>query len=513
MTVEINLRRESIAVMAEGGMSPQKDTPAPSKVNLVCRYFIHGVCTKGSDCRYIHDRSGSVPSDNICKFYLSNKCTYGENCRYQHVKREESRRSTQPVKSISNSTSVQSQPRERLRVSSDSRQSQMVTLSKKGLDHSIEQSQKKKAQDLKWAQAKAFVPGQKYNGACPSSYAAAIGGNDSDVTPQRASQEYASWNERESESSSELYNLTSHSVATKTGGLPLALATADTPLCPFFANDIPFCDETCKHLHGDICDMCGMPKLHPLNAQKKEEHTRECLERHEREMKEAFALQASEKKECEICLENVLQQKSRRQTNTDRRFGILENCNHCFCLSCIKKWRGNKDSSIEMQKFCPTCRTHSDFVTPSKYWVETSEEKAKLIKDYKEMLKSKPCRFFKKGKGECPFDRKCFYLHALADGTVVERNQVKRRRRTNAEGRQEVMDENSNLWSFINRRNMNFDRNEFLSDLLDDVVEDVISNVNELTRNGFRCHCWSCTQNLALDVENALSTLEVFPPR
>ena len=42
----------------------------------------------------------------------------------------------------------------------------MVTLSKKGLDHSIEQSQKKKAQDLKWAQAKAFVPGQKYNGAC-----------------------------------------------------------------------------------------------------------------------------------------------------------------------------------------------------------------------------------------------------------------------------------------------------------------------------------------------------------
>ena len=108
----------------------------------------------------------------------------------------------------------------------------------------------------------------------PSSYAAAIGGNDSDVTPQRASQEYASWNERESESSSELYNLTSHSVATKTGGLPLALATADTPLCPFFANDIPFCDETCKHLHGDICDMCGMPKLHPLNAQKKEEHTR-----------------------------------------------------------------------------------------------------------------------------------------------------------------------------------------------------------------------------------------------
>ena len=37
---------------------------------------------------------------------------------------------------------------------------------------------------------------------------------------------------------------------------------------------------------------------------------------------------------------------------------------------------------------CPLCRVQSDFITPSKLWVETEEEKKALIDGYKNALKS-----------------------------------------------------------------------------------------------------------------------------
>ena len=37
---------------------------------------------------------------------------------------------------------------------------------------------------------------------------------------------------------------------------------------------------------------------------------------------------------------------------------------------------------------CPECRVKSDFVTPSKYWVEDKQEKEKLIIGYKQALRS-----------------------------------------------------------------------------------------------------------------------------
>ena len=42
---------------------------------------------------------------------------------------------------------------------------------------------------------------------------------------------------------------------------------------------------------------------------------------------------------------------------------------------------------------CPECRVQSDFVTPSKHWVETKEEKIKLIDGYKKALRYDTLRF------------------------------------------------------------------------------------------------------------------------
>ncbi|GFS07232.1 E3 ubiquitin-protein ligase makorin-1 [Elysia marginata] len=483
--------------MAEGG------NPVPVKDNTVCKYFIHGACSKGPGCRYVHDRSGTVPSDNICKYYKQGQCFYGRRCRYDHVKNETSRNSSnqsRPAERQANTRSTdtpqpkqtkssrtmpeprQSQlvtlnsrtmpePRQSQLVTLNSRtmpeprqsqlvtlnrampearKPQMVTLSKKRQDgdHDFKRLQKKQEEDAKWAQAKAFVPGQKYCGACPSSYAAAIGGDD-DMYKEAASEEYGHLRSLESEECDYWNNMefASYELAgTGIGGMPHELVTADTPLCPFYAAGECRNSDDCSYVHGDICDMCGLPQLHPKNKQQQDEHRKECLANHEKEMEKAFAVAASENKECGICLERV-------PDTAGGRFGILEKCNHCFCLACIRQWRGHKEDSLEMQRTCPTCRTHSDFITPSKYWVETSEEKEKLINDYKKALKQKPCKYFKNGKGACPFNRKCFYLHALPDGTKAEENLVKTRRWVNAEG--EATSEDYSLWNFMERRDEN----------------------------------------------------------
>lgn len=47
---------------------------------------------------------------------------------------------------------------------------------------------------------------------------------------------------------------------------------------------------------------------------------------------------------------------------------------------------------------------------------------------------AKPCKYFKQGEGQCPFGNKCFYLHALPDGTKKDVGPPRRRRRFAADG-------------------------------------------------------------------------------
>lgn len=123
---------------------------------------------------------------------------------------------------------------------------------------------------------------------------------------------------------------------------------------------------------------------------------------------------------CNTCFQNIMTKKP----PSERRFGILSNCSHVFCLSCIRKWRSAKQFENKTIRFvvrmstssavqyedshyiactqqletllikkmflrfraCPECRVKSDFVTPSKYWVEDPADKDKLICGYKSNL-------------------------------------------------------------------------------------------------------------------------------
>ncbi|OJD22940.1 hypothetical protein ACJ73_05707 [Blastomyces percursus] len=122
-------------------------------------------------------------------------------------------------------------------------------------------------------------------------------------------------------------------------------------------------------------------------------------------------------------------------------FGLLVNCDHVFCLSCIRSWRSSVGTSAEdvintldsrvprqTTKTCPLCRTKSEFVVPSSVFPtppqptaantglarsETSPAndstmnaepssltgadnpaKAKIIDKYLARLKVIPCRYF-----------------------------------------------------------------------------------------------------------------------
>ena len=44
----------------------------------------------------------------------------------------------------------------------------------------------------------------------------------------------------------------------------------------------------------------------------------------------------------------------------------------------------------------------------------------KILKISFGLYSTKDCKYFSKGRGKCPFGNKCFYLHALPDGTKTD---------------------------------------------------------------------------------------------
>ena len=180
------------------------------------------------------------------------------------------------------------------------------------------------------------------------------------------------------------------------------------------------------------CDNCMEACLDRLDADQQKAHRRECTANMEQEMEEAFAYQRSEGKVCGICYEEVIT----KQTYSERRFGILLGCLHVFCLSCIRKWRTNSGGDKNAVRSCPLCRTHSDYVIPSAYWVDDTEDKSRLIDQYQKKLSHIACRYFDEGNGTCPFGNNCFYMHALPSGKI---HREKIRKYGNADGEVRVV--------------------------------------------------------------------------
>lgn len=166
----------------------------------------------------------------------------------------------------------------------------------------------------------------------------------------------------------------------------------------------------CRSVHGIQCPRCLKFCLHPDDLEQNEGHIMECLEQ-----PASHSIEAEEHQriECGICFETVL-------SKPDPRFGLL-NCEHAFCIACIRTWRTKYTMDAENLRSCPLCRTLTYFVVPSSVWVEDVDEKAEIIEAYKKKLGEIPCKHYTHGVNTCPFGTSCFYSHVNPDGTVDKR--------------------------------------------------------------------------------------------
>ncbi|XP_078165801.1 zinc finger (CCCH-type/C3HC4-type RING finger) family protein isoform X1 [Carex rostrata] len=207
----------------------------------------------------------------------------------------------------------------------------------------------------------------------------------------------------------------SHILSEPTGSIPVN--PEEMPICSFAAAGLCPYGETCMQMHGDSCPVCGKLCLHPYRPEEREEHLRLC----QRNNRRLEALRKSQDIECSVCLEKVLS----KPTASERKFGLLSECDHPFCVSCIRNWRSNSlhDSGIDVNqavRACPICRRLSYYVIPSVLWYFSKEEKDEIMDSYKAKLKSIDCKYFDFGNGSCPFGTSCFYKHAYRDGSLEE---------------------------------------------------------------------------------------------
>ncbi|XP_039218004.1 E3 ubiquitin-protein ligase makorin-1 isoform X4 [Crotalus tigris] len=268
---------------------------------VACRYFMHGVCKEGDNCRYSHDLF-TTHSGMVCRYFQRGCCAYGDRCRYEHtkpLKREETTTVSPVTKTYpSASTDVIPSPGT-LKVSSNETEDKELAAAGAG------------AED--WVNAVEFIPGQPYFGrAAPSC-------TETPLQGMVIEEEY-----EKQQTSLEMKK----------------------QLCPYAAVGECRYGENCVYIHGDICDMCGLQVLHPADAAQRSLHIKSCIEAHEKDMELSFAVQRSKDMVCGICMEVVYE----KANPSERRFGILSNCNHTYCLKCIRKWRSAKQFESKIIK-------------------------------------------------------------------------------------------------------------------------------------------------------------------
>jgi len=123
---------------------------------------------------------------------------------------------------------------------------------------------------------------------------------------------------------------------------------------------------------------------------------------------------------CGICLEDVSAMMNGRSKNNNKKFGLLSNCPHVFCLDCLMQWRTQKKHKTDDRRGCPTCRTVSQYTVPSAHFAASGPAKDRIVARFKASRAVQPCKNFDGSLGSCPFGKDCFYRHADANGNCTK---------------------------------------------------------------------------------------------
>ena len=97
---------------------------------------------------------------------------------------------------------------------------------------------------------------------------------------------------------------------------------------------------------------------------------------------------------CGICYDNI------------ESFGLLNGCDHAFCIACISTWRkdaakSNSMSETNSKRSCPLCREHSNFVIQSQQHYK-GQDRINYIQNTLDHRNKIPCKQFAKDKA-CKF--------------------------------------------------------------------------------------------------------------
>jgi len=442
--------------MASGRLPPSQGASAkPWQKQVLCRFFVNGMCRDMENCPYGHDMSLSNKGTIACKFFATGTCAHGDKCRFSHGDPV----LTPPTTASNNATATHSMTQN---VTSSVKK---MTLNPNASSWTPNQSlassnpvgassSNSRIEAASWINAAEFVPGQPVSMNIKPKLQLISVNSDVEKETKRA----ASTSDSGPKSWAQVVNADVMAEVT--------IEEAESQLCPFSLMEECRYGENCAYVHGLICDMCNQPILHPSHEAQRRNHQKTCMKQHEADMEQAFAVAKSKDRTCGICMEVVVE----KMPKTEARFGIMPNCNHCFCLSCLRKWRQAKQFENKIIRACPECRQTSDYICPSKYWMDTPEEKEKLFESYRANLTKKECKYFNKGQGECPFGNKCFYRHANKDGEDVDVGPPQKNIRHNANGDPSLV-ERILLYDFLEERDGQlllpleiFDVLDFLSD-------------------------------------------------
>lgn len=357
------------------------------------------------------EAASGTRSNNLCRYFANGVCRFGSNCRFSHDRSNAVTDNTCRYYLAGNCSYGSNCRYDHVRPRDRPVAVPVVNLSRPVTDVASGARSKNS-----WANAREFVP----------------------ASHQRNSMDQ-NWNS---------YSQALHGVKTMDIRDELD-PVVHGELCPFYMQgECPY-RGSCQYVHGNECELCGLPCLHPTDSEQRRKHNAECMKVLEEDMKLSFAISRSDDKACGICMDKVTEKPNLK----DRQFGILTGCNHVFCLTCIREWRSRKEYKQKVVRACPECRVHSDFIVPSSFWFEDEKEKQKMITEYKERLAKRDCKYFNQGKGTCPFASACFYRHAYPDGTIAtneEPPRPRRRVRTAANTLRAI--QQSLLWDFFEGR-------------------------------------------------------------
>ena len=387
---------------------PSGNSSKPPKSKTACKFFLAGKCSFGGRCQFSHVIPGSAGNNEnsleYCSFYRAGHCKYGNSCSMKHGNPS------------SNDSSLG-----------------MLTASMQDLDFESEQMAPRCSEGGRNSLLPSFLVDELL----------LDDDEDEDVHHQTVSAPkfpqltrnslFSNINETsepiiffERERSSSVTPVKSKAPASYgeaiASGLNPASFNAEPYLGPDYEEyddyeqqDEKYADELCafsimgkcrygsfcRNVHGLQCPRCLLYVLHPTDMERNEDHLNECLSK-----PESAPIAQLHQIQCGLCLSPVLQ-------GVDPRFGLL-NCNHAFCLGCIRNWRATHfDANNENPRSCPDCKEVTYFIVPSSTWIDDQIEKFKVIEQYKKRMSVIPCKYFDYGRGDCPFGTSCFYEHRV----------------------------------------------------------------------------------------------------